>query len=444
MYPKFKYIVLSLFLFIASLAFAQQNSRSPYSLFGVGALRYDGFADNIATGRNGISYRHESNFTFTNPASLSALKHATFNVGTYIELGQFHTNTVVQNFSNAGFNYIALGIPLKKIKSGLGFGLLPYSDVGYNIINSKDSAGISVRNEFEGMGGLSKFNLSFGSNPWKYLSLGFNYSYLFGELNESMRRQYPGNRFIKNYADINQTYLSGHHLDLGIQLHTISNTGLSHAFGAVLSNNSKLKGERDRVVYNYIHVFADDEESFRDTLYEEQDKATSITLPHSLSLSYTIGNHEKWQATLGYSKTLWSKYINVFGGNSGFSDDQGFSAGFFICPRPNFDPMNKDASKRNYFQSIRYAAGVRHNTGYINALGNTISESALSVGLGFPFTKYHKNYDGSRTIITSRVFITGEFVRKGTTSSDLIEENFFRLTLGLNLADNWFKKRLFN
>ena len=137
MYPNSRLFSLTLLFISIFPAFSQQNTRSPYSLFGVGLMHFDGFADNAANGRNGFSYRHESNYSFMNPASLSALNYSTFNVGANMDLGKFKTNNSTQNFSNAGFNYISLAMPLKKIKSGLAFGLFPYSDVGYNIINIK-------------------------------------------------------------------------------------------------------------------------------------------------------------------------------------------------------------------------------------------------------------------------------------------------------------------
>lgn len=80
-----------------------------------------------------------------------------------MDMGTVKTSSVSQNFSNAGLGYIALGVPLKKIKSGLAVGIQPYSDVGYNIYNVKDSSGVSISNEFEGRGGLSRLNLGFGS-----------------------------------------------------------------------------------------------------------------------------------------------------------------------------------------------------------------------------------------------------------------------------------------
>ena len=443
MYPNFRIFTLTFLVIFITPAFSQQNSRSPYSLFGVGMLHYDGFADNSANGRNGVSYRYESNFTFTNPASLSALKNTVFNVGTFMDMGQVRSSTVIKNFSNAGFNYIALGVPLRKLKSGLAFGLLPFTDFGYNIINAKDSGGVNIRNEFEGSGGLSKFNIGIGTSFAKYLSFGVNYSYIFGQVNESERRRYPGNRFMTSYADHSNLFLKGHHLDLGLQFHTVSDSGLSHNIGVVLSNKTNLKGEQDRFSYTYTEIFLNDE-FIRDTINDEKGKRVDVTLPSSLNLSYTIGKGEKWQATAGYGKTMWSKYKNVFGDNSGFSDDQSYSLGMFICPKPVFDKTNKAQGKLAYFKSIRYSAGFHHSDGYINASNTRISENGISVGLGFPFTKVHKSPDGNRSIITSRIFLTGEFIRRGTVKNNLIQEDFFKITLGLNLADSWFNKRLFN
>lgn len=446
MYLNFRLSTLTLIAILSfNTVYSQQNTRSPYSLFGVGLMHYDGFADNAAMGRNGFSYRHASNYSFSNPASLSALKFSVFNAAAYMDLGKFKTSTTSQNFSNAGFNYISLAMPLKKLKSGLAFGLLPYSDVGYNIINVKDSAGVSVRNEFEGSGGLSKANIGIGYNPWKHLSVGVNYSHIFGQVNETQRRRYPGNRFMTSYADNNDIYLKGSHIDLGIQLHTASDSGLSQVLGIVLSGNTKLRGEQNRFTYTYTEIYTGDE-FLKDTLINTNGQSAKATLPPSFNISYSIGNHEKWQATAGYGQTMWSKYKSIFGDNGGLMDDKNFSLGFFVCPVPHFDNSVKANKFGRYFKSIRYSAGFHHSDGYIyNQPSNSrIAENGLSIGFGFPFTKIIKTADGTKTKITSRIFVTGEFIRRGTQNSNLIQEDFLKLTLGLNLADNWFNKRLFN
>lgn len=443
MHPNFRLVSITLIGILSfGSVFGQQNTRSPYSLFGVGLMRYDGFADNAANGRNGFSYRHESNFSFNNPASFSALKYSAFNAAAYMDLGKFKTSATSQNFSNAGFNYIALAMPITKLKGGLAFGLLPFSDVGYNIINVKDSGGIAVRNEFEGSGGLSKVNIGFGTKAWKYLSLGANYSRIFGQISENQRRRYPGNRFMTSYADNNNIYLKGNRFDIGLQLHTGPEAKLSQVLGVVFSSTAKLKGERDRMVFTYNEIYLGDS-IVRDILIDEKGKGVKVELPQSLNISYSIGNHEKWQATAGYGLTKWGEYTNIFGDNGGLSNAKNYSLGFFICPVPHYDASVKTNKVGRYFKSIRYSAGFYHNDGYISAYNSKIAETGLSIGLGFPFTK-KLNTDEGKVLVTSRVFITGEFIRRGTLSNNLIQEDFLRLTLGLNFSDKWFKKRLFN
>lgn len=424
------------------MALGQQNTRTPYSLFGVGILTYDGFADNAAMGRNGIAYRFESNYSFTNPASLSALHYTCFNIAPYLDLGKFKTTTTTQDFSNARFNYIALAVPLKSIRSGFAFGLLPYSDIGYNIVSTQDSGGVPIQNTFIGSGGLSRFNFGIGTEVNKYISLGMNYSYVFGQASEVKGRRYPDSRFMLSYEDKNRLYLRGTRLDFGIQFHSTPIKGLSHVLGVDYTTTTKLKGEQDRTVLTYTEILST--QIVWDTIVHDINKATTLSIPQALNIGYSIGDHEKWQVALGFNKMMWSKYSSVSKENNGFSDDMGYSVGAFICPSPIFDKTLKSNKAARYIKSIRYSAGFHHNDGYINVHGVRISENGLSAGFGFPFYKKIPKVDGKLDIITSRIFVTTEWVRRGTKTNGLIQEDFFRLTLGLNFSDNWFKKRQFN
>lgn len=436
-------ILLTAVLIWATKANCQQNTRSPYSLYGVGILHSDCFADNAAIGRNNSSYRFQSNFSLKNPASLSALNVSVFNVSPFIELGKYTTSTVTSDFSNAGFNYIALAAPVKKLKSGISFSLLPFSDIGYNIYNTKDSGGLNIRNEYQGRGGLSRFNLGWGTKVSKYVSAGFNYSYIFGQVDETQKRRYPGNRVMTSFSDNNNLYLRGNRLDLGLQFHLTSDSGICHVLGVNFTSSTKLKGEQSRLIYTFTEVYIGTENEW-DTILYEKEKKTNVTLPQSINISYTIGKNEKWQASTAISQNMWNNYKSVFGNNSGFSDETQFSLGFFICPKPIFDRAVKNDKLKNYLKSIRYSAGYFQNTGFVNINDKKISENSISLGLGFPFTQIHKHVDGTRIISTSRIFVTGEYITRGTTQNNLIQENFFRITLGLNLADKWFNKRLYN
>ncbi len=44
----------------------------------------------------------------------------------------------------------------------------------------------------------------------------------------------------------------------------------------------------------------------------------------------------------------------------------------------------------------------------------------------------------------SKINLGFEFGKKGTTSQNLIQENYFNLNIGLSLNDLWFRKREIN
>jgi len=83
MHQNIKIYIFSFSVSLGLNLWSQQNTHSPYSLFGIGISQYDGFVDNIASGRNGGLACHVSNFNFTNPSSLSALQHATLILDLY-------------------------------------------------------------------------------------------------------------------------------------------------------------------------------------------------------------------------------------------------------------------------------------------------------------------------------------------------------------------------
>ena len=111
----------------------------------------------------------------SNPASLARLREAAFEVGLYSEYNVL-TDATGQNERlktwNGNLRYLSLGFPLKnpinevldqkkkKVRWGMNFTLLPYSNVNYNIQTlTKQSVGdtlTSVNFSNQGSGGTYK------------------------------------------------------------------------------------------------------------------------------------------------------------------------------------------------------------------------------------------------------------------------------------------------
>ena len=126
-----KFIVPIFFLFTL-VSFAQQATSSPYSFYGIGDVKFKGTAENRAMG--GLTIFSDSiHLNFQNPASYPALKYTTFSIGGSYLTTKLKTSSQEENARRSAMDYLAVGIPMGKL--GAGFGLMPYSSVGYNIQN---------------------------------------------------------------------------------------------------------------------------------------------------------------------------------------------------------------------------------------------------------------------------------------------------------------------
>src|SRR5665648_895641 len=67
--------LVSIFIFSLSVLVAsgQNNTNSPYSVYGIGELEYTGGGQNMGMGGSGIALRSDLFLNSTNPASLTAI-----------------------------------------------------------------------------------------------------------------------------------------------------------------------------------------------------------------------------------------------------------------------------------------------------------------------------------------------------------------------------------
>ncbi|MBL0104722.1 MAG: hypothetical protein IPP51_13710 [Bacteroidetes bacterium] len=112
---------------------AKNSTVSPYSRYGIGDLTTNGYARNMAMG--GISAGLNQSFFINsaNPASYSNLWFTVFEGAVNFEEVQLNTATTKQYSNSASLSYFDLAFPIKAQKWSMGFGLSPYSKVGYTI-----------------------------------------------------------------------------------------------------------------------------------------------------------------------------------------------------------------------------------------------------------------------------------------------------------------------
>ena len=178
-----KKIIVALSLFVATFTFAQETTSSPYSFYGIGDIRFKGTTENRAMA--GLSVIPDSiHINLQNPAMYSGLKLITYTISGSTTKTNLVTNSASENAQRTGLDYLAVAIPLKKF--GFGFGLIPYSAVGYKISNTTiTDDGVNILtafNQFRGNGGINKVFLGAGFKINKNLSFGAEAQYNFGTI----------------------------------------------------------------------------------------------------------------------------------------------------------------------------------------------------------------------------------------------------------------------
>ncbi len=440
-----KRLIVICIAIIGSCAYAQTGTASPYSFYGIGSLKFKGTVENRSMG--GLSvYLDSIHVNLRNPASY---------VGKNVE-GQFFdgesrpvkftvagTMSDVNLKSGAGeaetnsstFDYIALSIPMGKF--GFGFGLLPFTSVGYKIETLNDNNDLESR--FNGEGGVNKVFVGLGYQISDKLSAGVDFNYNFGNIqNQALVLEYTGppeNELLQYQSqEDNRSDLSGVNFNFGLAYRTMISDKLELITTATYSPKSQLTSKNQRF-FSTVSLDQITGEVARTWQTQEADlegqnlENTELTLPSRLSFGAGLGKPRSWFVGAEYITQNTSDFSNpVFrDNNTSYENASQFSVGGFYIP--NYNAFS------GYFKRVVYRAGFNFaNTGLV-INDESIKEFGISFGLGLPV--------GNRNLF-SNANIGFEFGQRGTTNKNLIKENFINFNLSLSLNSRWFRQRKYD
>jgi hypothetical protein len=429
-------------LFASFSALAQSGTSSPYSIAGIGELKFGGFDQHKGTGTASIAQRSKNTFSSLNPASYANVGFTIFDVGASMSLGKLTEEDLDPSFTRAGnFNYFAMAFPIDASKKmGVSFGTNQYSDVGYTIRNNIADTP-SYYNQYRGSGGLSRVYLGYGIEIIKNLNIGLNANYIFGNVASANTAIYPSST--TRFSFVDETYFAygGASLDFGAQYtiqQSVQKEGkdavkLNHTIAAAYQGATNLIGDGYRFSQTVVGTrFALGEEVPIDTILFEDNKQDTTTKPIGFTLGYTLNYGDIWALSLEAEQNFWSGITDGSKGNT-FFDNTRLAAGFSIIPVPKY------GNKGGYLKKIEYRLGARYENLYYN-FDEQISEVGISFGLGLPIVKSVR-IEEEKVAIVSRVNLSAEYVKRGSTANGFIQEDYINIGIGLNLNDKWFTKR---
>ncbi len=418
--------------------YAQDGTVSPYSYFGIGELRSTTTVENQMMGGIGM-YTDSIHVNLQNPAAYADLGvrfGETFGLTTYtagISYKQLTLKDATSEESSrvTNLDYLALAFAIRE-NLGVGIGIMPLSSVGYNlesITQMDDAEGTLVTNRYSGTGGLNRVYGSIGWGITDNLRIGVTANFNFGTLN-SERIQVVENvqlatfderKSIINGADLNYalnytpSFKDKYRLHTSIRVNTQANLTARNTqrIGSVVAD------EESPVLGTELEVYEVDLEA-------SGLKETAVKIPTTTTLGLGFGEDAKWFLGAEYSFQDLGSYVNPFleVDNVQYQDASTIAFGAFWVP---------DHTSFKYLQRITYRAGLRMEKTGMVVNDTEIDNFGITFGVGLPLSRTFSNLN-----------LGFEYGKRGTTDSNLIEEGYFKINIGLSLNDQWFRKAKIN
>lgn len=389
-------------------ASAQSFSTSPYSRVGYGLLNDN--ASSIQRSMGGVGYAMQNGRVVNamNPASYSQVDSLTFLWDVGVDL----TNLWSKENGKSGYNfgggldYLTGQFRITK-RFGGSLGLVPFSSVGYTFGN-KLKNGEEYRG---GTGGLAQLYLGAGYELFKGLSLGANFSYLFGTTTNSTSVTDESSAVFNRVMEVRDW-----NVQVGLQYALHLRTADRLVFGVTYQPNKSLHG----------HTWG--------TLYDLQDNDidtvgyTSLKgkyeLPHSIGVgvSYEWNHRLLGEVDFTYQKWADAKYAPLQGFEEGgmkFDNRWKVAAGLQYTPN----------RRGSYVGAMMFRVGGFYNHDYMNIRGNNVRDYGASIGVGLPVPS------GKTTIN-----IGLEWKHRYSAPTLFIKEDYLNITIGVNVNEMWFWK----
>ena len=410
-------LLVFLLMMLSGAAIAQNNTNSPYTRYGYGQLADQGSGN--SKGMGGVAYglRDKYQVNFANPASYTAIDSLTFifDGGISMQNTNFSNGTVKQNAKNSSFDYITMQFRLGKW-AAMSVGLLPYSNVGYNMSEYREDSKYPSQSsalQYSGDGGLHQLYLGAGFKIFKNLSVGANISYLWGDITHERALTFPGNTSTLPLTTTTNVAIKSYKLDFGAQYTQAFGKKHEVTLGAVFSPGHDLGND------SYVQ----DQLGDSNTGATINGRDTIATFGSPMSFGLGLGYVYDKRLTVGADFTFqkWSS-VTYMNEKNAFCNRTKIAVGAEYLPNP---------LGRSYFAHVKYRLGAYYSQPYYKINGmRAANEYGVTAGFGLPIPR-------TRSVLS----LSAQYVRTEGKTAAFLNENTLRICVGVTFNERWFFKR---
>ena len=419
--------IVALLVLLSQGLFAQANVDSPYSMFGIGQLR-DKTMNSRLKGMGGVANAMHGKglINAENPASYTMFDSLAFlfDAGMYFKTSDFSTSSLSETSNNANFDFVAMAFGATDWWR-ISLGVQPFSNVGYNlVVNShKDDVG-NYATTFKGLGGLNQAFIGNAFRLGKHFSVGANASFVFGDYETLTTLSFPDSTYMIGSRRGVDMLVKSFMFDYGLLYNTNITKDINLSVGLTYNQKIRLRGTQTTFIRSMEEDADSDSEYLIDTILYKVKEKSAITMPHGFGFGVALQKNNRWAVAADFNWSQWSKFARE-GVNDSLQNSWNVAIG------AEFTPTSSSVS--NYFRRASYRFGGFYEQTYLNLKGHSINKFGVTVGISLPLP---------RTL--SKVNVGLEVGQCGTKSAGLIQERYFKASVGVSVFERWFVKRKYN
>lgn len=425
--------------------FAQNFGPSVYSRLGVGNIADASFSRAQGMGGAGVGLNHSYQLNSANPAALSALKFTNFEFGIGGKSTVQRTANDAQRGASGSIQYLSLAMPVHK-RFVTQFGARPFSNINYNDNFTETVGEKTFQVTKSGSGGLSEFFWGNAYNYKDWLMVGVNTGFIVGQSVYDHTQSEAGQARFTTLSQKDEKHLrispgilitrelkKGSKIESILQKDTLIKDTLVKKVKSELASGNWFVGIG--ITGDFYNTIAANEEKYQsEARYDDSyggyvayrydtlsmRSISNYHLPNTMKAGVSLYKPNKITLALDYTYSNWSSFTyNTL--NSSYHNQHIVALGAEIIP---------DYNSIKFYKRISYRAGLNYNMLPYIVAGQDIKQIQANIGAGFVLPK---------SGVTLNTSIT--YGQRGTTSANLVKENYWMFSVGVIANTKWFVRR---
>ena len=325
--------------------------------------------------------------------------------------------------TNGNLNYLVMAFPIKPGRWTTSIGLTPYSGVNYKLnVIEPDEGSLSTNSQkiIKGTGGINQLSWANGIKINKYAAIGVRANYLFSSIIDQQEARSQGSIFYSFLEERN--FVNDLSFSTGLYLHkdSIGKKNYQLNFGMIYDLQTTV-GTRRTVRLDTRSAI---NETIVDSVTLVNNQPSSFVLPQTLGFGISFGRPTRWMVGADVSYLDYQQFKS-FGGRATDTRTGVKSA-------IGLEVMPDQTGVSSYLRRMTYRAGLSYDQYPYLVAGNQVNDFGVNFGVSLPVARI------------STIDFSVKIGSRGSIVKNTIEENYFKIYLGMTFNDNWFIKRKFD